>query len=306
MVDIIEKVPRELITAELSEDNRFLRKTNFGENEIYVLNYHNSPNTMREVGRLREIAFRGAGGGTGKELDIDHFDTRDIPYEQLIVWDPESQEILGGYRFLHIGELLKSKDDIDIATTRLFHVSDQFIKEYAPFTIELGRSFIQPLYQASKIQSKSRYILDNLWDGLGALIKSHDNVKYFFGKITMYTHFHTKARDLILYFFEKYFDDKEKLVFPKEMLELETPIQDLENIFSANNYKDDYKILSAKVRELGENIPPLFNAYMKLSPTMKIFGTSKNKHFGGVEETGLMITIEDIYESKKIRHLEGF
>lgn len=304
MEKIIDKVPRNLIMKELSED-KILRKTNFGNNEIYVIDALDSPNTMQEIGRLREIAFRGAGGGTGKNIDIDKYDTRkNFPYKQLIVWDPESAEILGGYRFLNLGKILKSSDNVDVATTQLFNVSDYFLKNYAPYTIELGRSFVQPIYQASKASGKSKYILDNLWDGLGALTKICDNVKYFFGKITMYTHFHTRARDLILFFFNKYFRDKENLATPKTGLDFITPVEELSQVFIANDYNKDYKILSAKVRELGENIPPLFNAYMKLSPTMKVFGTAINEHFGGVEETGILITIDDIYEIKKQRHLK--
>lgn len=304
MEKIIDKVPRNLIMKELSED-KILRKTNFGNNEIYVIDALDSPNTMQEIGRLREIAFRGAGGGTGKSIDIDEYDTRkNFPYKQLIVWDPESTEILGGYRFLNLGKILKSSDNVDVATTQLFNISDYFLKNYAPYTIELGRSFVQPIYQASKASGKSKYILDNLWDGLGALTKTCDNVKYFFGKITMYTHFQTRARDLILYFFSKYFNDKENLATPKIGLDFITPVEELSQVFIANDYNKDYKILSAKVRELGENIPPLFNAYMKLSPTMKVFGTAINEHFGGVEETGILITIDDIYESKKQRHLQ--
>lgn len=304
MERIIDKIPRNLIMDELSAVKP-LRNTNFGNNQIYVIDAFNSPNTMNEIGRLREIAFREAGGGTGKSIDIDNYDTRkNHPYKQLIVWDPESVEILGGYRFLNLGEILKSETKIDVATTQLFNISDQFLKEYAPYTIELGRSFVQPMYQASKTSGKSRYILDNLWDGLGALTQSCNNVQYFFGKITMYTHFHTRARDLILYFFNKYFNDTENLATPKNGLNFITPLEELSQVFNENDYNKDYKILSAKVRELGENIPPLFNAYMKLSPTMKVFGTAINEHFGSVEETGILITIKDIYESKKQRHLQ--
>ncbi len=302
MENVANKVSRELLLQELTKE-RFLRKTNFGENELYVVNAHNSPNLMREIGRLREIAFRTAGGGTGKSLDIDQYDTREnSPYEQLIVWDPDNLEILGGYRFLHLGKVLQNLGEIDIATTTIFDLSDKFIADYAPYTIELGRSFVQPAFQATK-GNKQRYVLDNLWDGLGALTKVCDNIKYFFGKITMYPHFHEKARDLILYFFALYFADNQGLVLPKKSVDFITSHQELADVFKGDNYKNDYKILSAKVRELGENIPPLFNAYMKLSPTMKFFGTAVNEHFGYVEESGILITIEDIYQSKIERHI---
>ena len=302
MEKIADKVSRELLLQELTKE-RFLRKTNFGNNELYIINAHNAPNVMQEIGRLREIAFRNAGGGTGKSLDIDSYDTRTkAPYEQLIVWDTENLEILGGYRFLHLGKVMQELGKIDVATTTIFTISHKFLKEYAPFTIELGRSFVQPAFQATK-SSKQRYVLDNLWDGLGALTKVCEDIKYFFGKITMYPHFHEKARDLILYFFALYFPDKQKLVVPKKKVDFITEHKELADFFSGENYQKDYKILSAKVRELGETIPPLFNAYMKLSPTMKFFGTAVNEHFGKVEESGILITIEDIYQSKIERHI---
>ena len=94
MEDIIAPVPKELLKAELTEE-KLLRFTHRSDNEIYITTAHDSPNVMREIGRLREIAFRAAGGGTGKALDIDEFDTMENPYKQLVVWNPENQDIIG-------------------------------------------------------------------------------------------------------------------------------------------------------------------------------------------------------------------
>ncbi|MCF8363329.1 MAG: GNAT family N-acetyltransferase, partial [Prolixibacteraceae bacterium] len=104
MKEIISKIPTELIDAELT-NNKFMRKTNKGGNHIYIITAHDSPNTMKEIGRLREITFRQAGGGTGKDSDIDAYDTSETPYKQLIVWDPDAKEILGGYRYILCNEL---------------------------------------------------------------------------------------------------------------------------------------------------------------------------------------------------------
>ena len=155
MKEIIPPVSRELIEAELTAD-RFHRKTNKSDNEIYILTHHDSPNIMREIGRLRELTFRAAGGGVGEEVDIDHYDTTDEhPYKQLIVWDPSHREILGGYRYIHCAGLPRDKNgEVPLATSHLFHFSDQFIDEYLPFVIELGRSFVQPDYQSSKAGQK--------------------------------------------------------------------------------------------------------------------------------------------------------
>lgn len=304
--EIIQPIAKEVLKSELTPD-RQLRMTNKSHNEIYIITAHNAPNVMREIGRLREIAFREAGGGTGKEVDIDEFDICDNCYKQLIVWNPEAEEIIGGYRYLCGTDWdYDSNGQPILATSHMFHFSDRFIKEYAPWTIELGRSFVALPYQSSRMGAKSLFALDNLWDGLGALTVIKPNVKYFFGKMTMYPSYIRKGRDMILYFLKKYFDDKDKLIIPMKPLELETDTQELEALFSGKNFKEDYKILNCEVRKLGYNIPPLVNAYMSLSPTMKLFGTAINYGFGDVEETGILIAMEEIFEEKRVRHIDSF
>lgn len=306
MKDIVAPLPKEAILAELTPD-KLLRRTNKGANEIYVVTHHDSPSIMHEIGRLREITFREAGGGTGKEIDIDQYDTHENPYQQLFVWDPDAQEILGGYRYAICANLpVNENGEVILATSRLFHFSEEFKKNYLPYTLELGRSFVQPAYQSSKAGAKALFALDNLWDGLGALTVDHPEIKYFFGKVTMYSHFHTEARNLIQYFFQKYFRDHDNLVYPKKPMEMDIDKTAMEAIFNGGSYKEDYKILTQKVREYGENIPPLINAYMNLSPSMKTFGTILNDRFGDVEETGIIVTIKDIYEAKKDRHIETY
>jgi hypothetical protein len=306
MKNIAEPLPRNEIYAELTPD-KLLRKTNKGGNEIYVITHHDSPALMHEIGRLREITFRDAGGGTGEETDIDVYDIAVSPYKQLIVWDPDAKEILGGYRYILCGEAPKDENGhVQLATSHLFDFSQKFIDEYLPYSLELGRSFVQPAYQSSKAGAKALFALDNLWDGLGALTVDHPEIKYFFGKITMYSHFHEEARNLIQYFFLKYFRDRENLVNPKEPVIFNIDMDAMKKLFVGENYKEDYKILFQTVRQYGENVPPLINAYMNLSPSMKTFGTSKNKEFGDVLETGIIVTIEDIYSIKVDRHIETY
>jgi hypothetical protein len=306
MQEIIRPVPKEKIIGELTPE-KLLRKTNKAGNEIYVMTCHDSPNTMKEIGRLREITFRHAGGGTGKEADIDSYDTAAVPYKQLIVWDPDAGEILGGYRYILCSEAPRDEEGrIKLATSGLFHFSKKFCEEYIPHTLELGRSFVQPSYQSSKAGAKALFALDNLWDGLGALTVDHPEIKYFFGKVTMYSHFHSQARNLIQFFFKKYFRDQENLVYPLKPVEFDMDENEMRAIFSGVDYNENYKILVQKVREFNENIPPLINSYMNLSPSMKSFGTAINESFGNVLETGIIVTIEDIYEVKKDRHIETY
>lgn len=303
---LIPPVDRDLIKGELTME-RFLRKTNNASNDIYVINANNSPNIMREIGRLRELSFRTAGGGTGQPLDIDHYDTGSQPYEQLIVWDPEQEEIVGGYRYILCKDApIDSLGVPKLATSGLFRFSEKFLSEYFPYTVELGRSFVQPAYQPSRENRKSIFSLDNLWDGLGTLVIDYPDIKYYFGKVTMYTHFNLYARDLILYFLRRFFPDPEKLIYPIEPLELQTPVEKLEKIFTANTLEENFRLLSQEVRKQKETIPPLINAYAALSSTMKTFGSAINHEFGGVEETGILITVADIHEAKKDRYMKSY
>lgn len=303
---IIQPIDKEVLKSELTPDKR-LRMTNKSNNEIYVITAHNAPNVMQEIGRLREIAFREAGGGTGKEVDIDEFDTCERCYKQLIVWNPEAEEIIGGYRYL-LGTdwQYDDKGQPILATSHMFHFSEKFIKDYAPQTVELGRSFVSLPYQSSRMGAKSLFALDNLWDGLGALTVIRPNVRYYFGKMTMYPSYIRKGRDMILYFLKKHFDDKEHLIIPMKPLQLESDVREFEALFSGKDFKDDYRILNREIRKLGYNIPPLVNAYMSLSPTMKLFGTAINYGFGDVEETGILIAVDEILEEKRQRHIDSF
>lgn len=306
MEEIIAPIPVELLKAELTEDKR-LRFTNKSHNEVYVITWQDSPNVLREIGRLREIAFRAAGGGTGLSMDLDEFDTMENPYKQLIVWSPETEEIIGGYRYL-LGSDVKfdEKGQPVLATAHMFHFSERFLRDYLPYTIELGRSWVSRDYQTTRAGARAIFALDNLWDGLGALTVVMPNVRYLFGKVTMYPSYDRTARDMILFFLQKHFGDSEKLIIPMKPLEIETDRKELEQLICEKDFKADYRILNREVRKRGLNIPPLVNAYMGLSPTMKMFGTAINYGFGDVEETGILIAVDEILDEKRVRYIDSF
>jgi len=305
MEDIIAPIDRKLLIAELTED-KFLRHTNKLRNHLYIVTHHNSPNIMLEIGRLREEAFRMAGGGTGKSADIDAYDTSDHPFLQLIVWDPEDQEIIAGYRLIKCSNAAKDENGkIISATAHLFQLSKNFYDNYLPNTIELGRSFVQPKYQRGS-SKKGLFSMDNLWDGLGAYVLQNPDIKYLFGKVTMYPHFQREARNMILAFMNYYFPDKESLVSPIDPVIKEGELDEFRAMFDGLPYKDGYSLLNKEVRARGENIPPLINTYMNISATMKTFGTSLNHEFGEVEETGILAIVDDIYPARKERHLDTY
>lgn len=214
MEEIIAPIDKKILKSELTEDKR-LRFTNKSNNEIYVVTWKNAPNVLKEIGRLREIAFRAAGGGTGLSMDLDEYDLMEEPYQQLIVWNPDAEEILGGYRYLLGNEVKFDEHGKPIlATAHMFNFSEKFLKEYLPTTIELGRSFVTLEYQSTRAGSKGLFALDNLWDGLGALTVIKPNVKYFFGKMTMYPSYSRLGRDMILYFLKNISPIKMNLSLP--------------------------------------------------------------------------------------------
>ena len=303
---VIDPVPVELLEKELTAD-RLLRDTNKGGNKIYIVDAFSAPNVMREIGRLREIAFRAAGGGTGKDCDIDEFDTMDPPCRQLVVWDPEVKEIIGGYRFIPGNDIKIRPDGMPrIATSHMFCFSERFLNDYLPYTIELGRSFVRLEYQSTRVGVKALYALDNLWDGLGALTVIYPDMRYLFGKVTMYPSYNAECRNMILYFLTKHFPDPDRLVWPMTPLTTHMDNEAMKRLFTHDTFKDDYKTLNKAIRDHGYNIPPLVNAYMSLSPSMRMFGTAINDEFGNVEESGIFFVIDEIFEEKKGRHIGTF
>ena len=302
MEPIIEPIDKAILKKELNPD-RFLRPTRKGGNKIYCINIHNSPNVLKEIGRLREVTFRASGGGTGQSLDLDEFDTSENCYDQLIVWSPEDEEIIGGYRFILCQKVLADRENIELSTAHYFSFTDQFIDNYLPNTIELGRSWVQPNFQPTVNPRKGLFALDNIWDGLGAIVKTHLEIMYFFGKVTMYPTYNEEARDFLLHFMHYYFPDSDQLMKPFRPLEQDYDSAECDSLLKGLDFKEGFKVLSAYAKERGEYIPPLVNIYMNLSPSMKTFGTAVNPEFGNVEETGILVPFADIYQEKKDRYM---
>lgn len=302
MENIIEPIDKAVLVKELSKD-RFLRTTRKGGNEIYCVDIHNAPNVVQEIGRLREVTFRHSGGGTGLSVDLDDFDTSENCYKQLIVWSPEDQEIVGGYRFILCKDVIGKADNIALSTSHYFSFSDKFINDYLPNTIELGRSWVQPNFQPTVNPRKGLFALDNIWDGLGAVVLAHPEIKYFFGKVTMYPTYNEEARDFLLNFMHSYFPDTENLITPHHPLKQNYDKAAYDAMLAELDFKEGFKVLNTFAKERGEFVPPLVNIYMNLSPTMKTFGTAVNPDFGNVEETGILVSFEDIYQEKKDRYM---
>ena len=306
MKAIIPPIPREAIRAELNPQT-LLRTSNKAGNELYVVGPE-AVNVIQEIGRLREIAFRADGGGTGEPLDIDKFDTDPAyGYKQLVLWDPDAQEIIGGYRFCLCADCVYDREGQPLLTSsHMFRFSKRFIKDYIPYTIELGRSFVSVDYQSSKAGAKSLFALDNLFDGLVALgILYKKQVRYFFGKATIYPDYPQEARELIMVFLHKYFGNEKRLLKIRKEVKVKNKKR-YTQLFKGLDFKEGYRVLKAEVTRIGVFIPPLINTYMNLSPSMLYFGTGINDEFADVFDSGMLIEYENLYPEKRKRHADSF
>ena len=308
MKTIIDPVPVELIKAELTPAKK-LEDTNKGHNELYIVTWQDSPNVVTEIGRLREVAFREAGGSTGNAIDLDEYDKMEKPYKQLIVWDPDNEVIIGGYRFLFGSDATFDEDGQPVlASSNQFRFSKKFIDEYLPHVIELGRNFVTPVIQGSEKVTRPMFALDNLWDGLVAIIMKNPDLLYFFGKVTLYPSYDPIARDLIYHFLWKHFGDKDDLVRPWEDQAV-MPVSDprlMDLILSKDDLAEDYKQLKAAAKMREVNLPPNFTAYLSATSKMMMFGTAVNRLMHNIEDTGILIPFEAIYHEKKRRHIGAY
>ena len=297
MQPIIPPVDTALLLKEL--EGHLLRPSNKADNLIYDITSHECPNVMREIARLREISYRDGGGATGKEMDIDEMDLMAKPYHQLIVWDPEHQQIIGGYRYL-VGSDAEIRDGQPFITSaHLFHYSERFIRDYLPNTIEFGRAFVQPMYQQREMGVKALFALDNIWDGIGAVMHNHPEVRWMIGKVTIYPDYNLTARNLIYDYLQRYHRGEEGLFEPYHPL----PVPVIDSPFVGDDPQENYHILQRAVREQGTVIPPMFSAYLNITNELQYFGTTIEETFSNVYDSGIMVDLETVYPEKKERYI---
>ena len=300
MQPIIPPVDTALLLNEL--EGHLLRPTNKADNLIYDITAHECPNVMREIARLREISYRDGGGATGKEMDIDEMDLMAKPYHQLIVWDPDHQQIIGGYRYLICSEAEIHDGQPFITSAHLFHYSERFIREYLPYTIEFGRAFVQPEYQKREMGVKALFALDNIWDGIGAVLYNHPEVQWMIGKVTIYPDYNVTARNLIYDYLNRYHCGEEGLFAPYNAL----PLPVIDAHFTGDDPQENYHILQRAIREQGTVIPPMFSAYLNLTNDLQFFGNAINDELANVYETGIMVEVRTVYPEKKERYIASY
>ena len=283
-------------------EGHLLRPSNKADNLIYDITAHECPNVMREIARLREISYREGGGSTGNEMDMDDMDTMARPYHQLIVWDPENRQTVGGYRYL-LGSEAEIRDGQPyITSAHLFHYSERFIREFLPYSVEFGRAFVQPMYQKREMGVKALFALDNIWDGIGALLYNHPEIRYLFGKVTIYPDYNSTARELIYNYLDRFHRGDRTLFAPYH----EEKVQAIPTPFEGDDLDQNYHLLQHAVREQGTVIPPMFTAYLNITDHLMFMGNAINDELSNVYETGIMVSMDTVYAEKKERYMAPY
>ena len=301
MLPIIPPVETALLENELK--GHLLRPSNKADNLIYDITAHECPNVMREIARLREISYRDGGGATGMEMDMDDMDTMAKPYHQLIVWDPANRQIIGGYRYLMGRNAEIRNGQPYITSAHLFRYSERFIQEYLPRTIEFGRAFVQPMYQKREMGVKALFALDNIWDGIGAVMYNNPDLRWMIGKVTIYPDYNENARELIYNYLLRFHKGEEGLIAPYKPVAI-LPLE--ADPFSGMDKQENYHLLQHAVREQGTVIPPMFSAYLNLTNDLRFFGNAINDELANVYETGIMVDLNTVYEEKKERYITPY
>jgi len=304
--EIIKPISKEILINEL-KIALFLRPTRVGNNEVYIFSSEQCPNLMQEVGRLRELTFREAGAGFGKEVDIDDYDICEHRCKQLIVWDPIKKEIVGGYRFNLFYDLKnKNLNDTPLSNKSFYNVSNKFVSDYIPYLVELSRAFIQPMFQPKYAGRRAAFSLDNIWDGLGALVIKYPFLKYYFGRLTFFSNYNATVRDSIFYFFQKHLKGDTSLLQAKRPLSLDTPISYIKKKINMSDIKEDYKSLQLIAKEHNAVIPPLMKSYYNASSSLKVFDPVFDSYFGSSYAAAIIVTIKDIYPSYVKRYIKPY
>lgn len=234
------------LSRAIKRDCEHLGETTDGK-AIYLYQYTGSSPIMREIGRLREIAFRAVGEGSNCRRDIDQYDTQ---YFHLILWDADDLEIAGAYRFGEAKKLLARSGTDGLYSATLFNYTDA-MQPYFEQGLELGRSFVQPRYWGKRS-------LDYLWYGIGAFLQRHPNYRYLFGPVSMSDTYPKAAKDLLVQFYRLYFTHQDTIAISKTPYHLAT---DLADSFSGDDYKKDFTLLKHMLANMGVSVPTLYKQY---------------------------------------------
>lgn len=292
--NIILPVDRKEIRSEVIASEK-LGETNDGM-LIVLARYNDSPATMREISRLREVTFRKVGEGTGQRLDTDEYDRY---YDHLVLWDDRELEIVGAYRLADCSRVLPEYGVDALYSSTLFTFTDNFLENFAMKGIELGRSFVQQKYWNSNA-------LDYLWHGIGAYLASRPEVKYLFGPVSISASYSREAVNMLVHFYSKWFPDEKGLASHKTPYVMSrNELDDMHRLFGEEDYKADFRALKSNLKHFGHAVPTLYKQYSELCEDNGVsfldFGIDKD--FGSCVDGMILVTVPAIKETKKNRYI---
>ena len=252
---------------------------------LYTFRAVEAPALIPEVGRLREVAFRQTGAGTGREEDIDEGDLSERGYRQIVAWESEQCRVVGGYRYM-IG---RECDMTYLSSTHYFLFSERFEREILPRAIELGRSFA-----VRDAGSSSLFAMSALWHGLGQIVAC-EGAEYLFGKVTIPPRYDGEALRLLLCFLWQFFPAREALLSARKPLKIEAG----ERPFSGKDFAENFALLERLLAARGERVPPMIHAYMRLTREMQVFDAMINPDFSDAVEVAILLPVSEIIPAKR-------
>ncbi|MDP2716364.1 lysophospholipid acyltransferase family protein [Rheinheimera sp.] len=289
--------PEDRITLKKAvESCELLGQTSDGK-QIYLYCHQQSSPVLREIGRLREFAFRAVGEGSGQRRDIDRFDSY---YEQLILWDKDDLEIVGAYRFANTRKVLAQHGEAGLYTASLFQF-DAKMQPYLDAGLELGRSFVQPKYWGKRS-------LEYLWYGIGAYLRRNPDIRYLFGGVSLSNSYPQAARDLMVYFYSLYFGDSACAAVSKQPYQLPQAIlSELQQHFSGNDYLNDFTQLKHLLANMGVSVPTLYKQYSELCEPggAKFLAFGTDPAFANCVDGLVLVDMTMLKANKKARYIDA-
>ena len=277
------------------EQCQLLGKTHDGMH-IHLYQYVGSSPIFRELGRLREIAFRAVGEGSGKRRDIDKYD---MDYQHLVLWDPMQLELVGAYRLACAQQIIQKHGREGLYTDSLFSYTDA-MTPYLHQGIELGRSFVQPKYWGRKS-------LDYLWYGIGAFIKNYPQYRYLFGAVSVSNALPEQAKAMLVYYYQHYYKSSIELATPNNELKLtEQQLTQCNILFNGNDVKEDFVELKHVLANMGAQVPTLFKQYTELCNPggVQFLSFSIDPDFNNCIDGLVLVDLKRVKENKAKRYLE--
>lgn len=275
-------------------ESRRLGETKDGK-VIFLYQYRDDCPVIQEIARLRELTFRAVEEGTGYAFDLDMYD---VYYSHLVLWDEDDLEIVGSYR---IGEGQKIMNSLGVEgfyTNSLFDLKADF-QRLLPYTLELGRSFVQPRYWGQRS-------LDYLWYGIGAYLHDHPEVKYLFGPVSISNAYPQLAKEVIISFYQQQFGSDLPLAEARTPFIISEKCRQFAEAEFNGDYKASFKILTSELKKLGLKIPMLYKQYVELCTDKGCHFIDFNidAQFNNCIDSLIMVELDKITEKKRQRYIE--